>query len=174
MIDRQSLVRENNQYLQQAIDLIRQIGDELYCNNENPHFKGGVGKHIRHILDFYDCFLTGWHEKIDYDARKREEGVETDRQFCIQKINNTMAALNELATVTDESDKGLPVKNDESDQGAEKDPFSLSTVERELQFLKFHAVHHFAIIAMILRVQGFEPPEDFGFAASTLQYLKQL
>jgi uncharacterized damage-inducible protein DinB len=174
MIDRQSLVCENNQYLQQIIDLIRQISDELYCNNENPYFKGAVGKHIRHILDFYDCFLTGWHEKIDYDARKREEGVGNDRQFCIQKINNTMAALNELATVTDESDKGLPVKNDESEQGANKDPFSLSTVERELQFLKFHAVHHFAIIAMILRVQGFEPPEDFGFAASTLQYLKQL
>jgi hypothetical protein len=121
------------------------------------------------IIIYFTC-----QEKIDYDARKREEGVETDRQFCIQKINNTMAALNELATVTDESDKGLPVKNDESEQGAGKDPFSLSTVERELQFLKFHAVHHFAIIAMILRVQGFESPKDFGFAASTLQYLKQL
>jgi len=174
MIDRQRLVRENNQYLQQAIDLIRKIGDELYCNNENPYFKSGVGKHIRHILDFYDCFLTGWHEKVDYDARNREEGVETDRQLCIQKINNTMAALNELTAVTDESDNGVAVKNDESDQGTEKNPFSLSTVERELQFLKFHAVHHFAIIAMILRVQGFESPEDFGFAASTLQYLKQL
>jgi uncharacterized damage-inducible protein DinB len=174
MIDRQGFVRENNQYLQQAIDLIRQIGDDLYCNNENPYFKGGVGKHIRHILDFYDSFLTGRHEKIDYDARKREEAVETDRQFCVQKINNTMAALNELAAITDESNKDLRVKNDESEQGAQKDPFSLSTVERELQFLKFHAVHHFAIIAMILRVQGFEPPADFGFAASTLQYLKQL
>jgi uncharacterized damage-inducible protein DinB len=174
MIDRQSLIRENNQYLQQAIDIIRQIGDELYCNNENPYFKGGVGKHIRHILDFYDCFLTGWRKKIDYDARKREEKVETDRQICIKKINNTMAALNELATVTDGSDKGLRVKNDEGEHSAQKDPFSLSTVERELQFLKFHAVHHFAIIAMILRVQGFEPPKDFGFAASTLQYLKQL
>jgi hypothetical protein len=32
--------------------------------------------------------------------------------------------------------------------------------------MKFHAVHHFAIIAMILRIQGFEPPADFGFAAS--------
>ena len=100
--------------------------------------------------------------------------METDRQFCIQKINNTMAALKELATVTDESHKGLSVKNDDGEQGAEKDPFSLSTLERELQFLKFHAVHHFAIMAMILRVQDFEPPEDFGFAASTLQYLKQL
>ena len=174
MIDRHNLVRENNQHLQQAIDLIGKIGDDLYRNNENPYFKGGVGKHIRHILDFYDCFLNGWHDKIDYDVRKREEGVETDRQFCIQKINHIMAALNELAAVADQSDKSIPVKNDGSEIGAQKDPFSLSTVERELQFLKFHAVHHFAIIAMILRVQGFEPPEDFGFAASTLQYLKQL
>ena len=174
MIDRQNLVRENNQYLQQAIDIIREIGDDLYRNNEHPYFKGGVGKHIRHILDFYDCFLNGWHKKIDYDARKREAGVETDRQYCIQKINNTMAALNKLVTAVDDGENSVPVKNDESEQGAQKDPFSLSTIERELQFLKFHAVHHFAIIAMILRIQGFEPPENFGFAASTLEYLKQL
>jgi uncharacterized damage-inducible protein DinB len=174
MIDLQSLVHENARYLQQAIDIIRQIDDELYCNNENPYFTGGVGKHFRHILDFYDCFLAGWREKIDYDARKREEGVETNRRLCIQKINDTMAALNKWMATVDGTEKGLSVKNDEGENQRETDPFSLSTVGRELQFLKFHAVHHFAIIAIILRIQGYEPPKDFGLAASTLQYLKQL
>ena len=174
MIDCQSLIRENNQYLQQAIDIIDQINEELFCNNENPYFKGGVGKHFRHILDFYDRFLDGWRDKIDYDARKRDEGVETDRQVCIQKINDTMAALNRWFAEVDDMESRLSVKNDEGENGEETDPYSLSTFGRELQFLKFHAVHHFAIIAIILRIQGFEPPADFGFAASTLQYLKRL
>lgn len=100
--------------------------------------------------------------------------METDRHCCIQKINDTMAALNELVAGIDDSETGLSVKNDEGEHDQKKDPYSLSTLERELQFLKFHAVHHFAIIAMILRIQGFEPPADFGFTASTLQYLKRL
>jgi uncharacterized damage-inducible protein DinB len=174
MIDHQRLVRENNHTLQQAIDLIEQITDDLFCNSESSYFVSSVGKHMRHILDFYECFITGWQEKIDYDARKRAGHLENDRTYCIQKIGITMEGLNNLLTVPDNSDITLLVKNDEGEHSTEKDPFSLSTVERELQFLKFHAVHHFAIIAMILRVQGFEIPEDFGFAASTLQYLKQL
>ena len=174
MIDRQNLVGENNQQLQQSIDLIEKLTDELYCNNKNPHFKSSVGKHIRHILDFYDCFLNGWHEKIDYDARKRDERFENDRRYGIQKIRETMDALNDLSAVADKSDNRLLVKNDESSPGLDPSPFSFSTIERELQFLKFHAVHHFAIIAMILRIQGFKLPDDFGVAVSTLQYLKQL
>jgi uncharacterized damage-inducible protein DinB len=174
MIDHQQLVRDNNQHLQQTIDLIEQLTDELYCNNESPYFKSGVGKHIRHIIDFYDCFLTGWHKKIDYDARKRDKRFENERQYGIQKIKETVDALNHLPAVLDESDNRLLVKNDESSGGSGKSPFSFSTLERELQFLKFHAVHHFAIIAMILRIQGFELPGDFGVATSTLQYLKNL
>ena len=173
MIDCHRLVSENNQHLQQAIDIINQINDELFCNNENPFFQGGVGKHFRHILDFYDRFLEGWRDKIDYDARQRDEGVETDRQKCIQKIEDTMTALNQCVAGIDDAERGLSVKNDEDENDRGADPFSRSTVGRELQFLKFHAVHHFAIIAIMLRIQGIAPPKDFGFAASTLEYMNR-
>ena len=174
MLDRGTLVRENQQCLQQAIDLLEQITDELYSNNDGPHFMSGVGKHIRHILDFYANFLAGWNTQVDYDARKREPRLEKDRRFCVQNIREIMEALNDLPVDVSEPSKLLPVKNDEIGQGDGDALFCHSTLKRELQFLKFHAVHHYAMIVMILRIQGFEPPEDFGFAPSTLEYLKKL
>ena len=42
-----------------------------------------------------------------------------------------------------------------------------SNLSRELAFLGSHAVHHFAIVALILRLQGVEVPRYFGVSLST-------
>ena len=41
---------------------------------------------------------------------------------------------------------------------------------RELLFLISHTVHHFALIAFMLRSFGIEPGDKFGVAPSTLRY----
>ena len=173
MIECKTLVSENNSYLQQAIDLIEKLDDDLYTSHDSPYYLSGVGKHIRHLLDFYENFLMGWRELIDYDARRREERLENDRLYCIQRIKETMNDLNILPEAAASVKKRLLVKNDEIAEGHTRDSFTHSTVERELQFLKFHVVHHFAIIAMILKIQGFVTPEDFGIAPSTLKFLRE-
>ena len=76
-----------------------------------------------------------------------------------------------IAEDTSNFQRRLYVKNDEHGPAGDPDQYTQSTVERELQFLRFHTVHHFAIIAMILKIQGIETPKDFGFAPSTLAYL---
>jgi hypothetical protein len=48
-----------------------------------------------------------------------------------------------------------------------------SSAERELQFLLSHTVHHYALIALMLRTQGYEPGAEFGVAPSTLAYWKE-
>jgi hypothetical protein len=48
--------------------------------------------------------------------------------------------------------------------------WSGTSVGRELQFLVSHTVHHYAVIAAMLRPQGVEPGADFGVAPSTLVY----
>lgn len=173
MIDCKTLVGENNSYLQQAIDLIEKLDDDLYTNHDSPYYMSAVGKHIRHLLDFYENFLTGWREMIDYDARRREERLEIDRLYCIQKIKETMNGLNNLPEAATSENKRVLVKNDEIARSQTRDAFSHSTIERELQFLKFHVVHHFAIIAMILKIKEFAAPEDFGIAPSTLKFLRE-
>ena len=45
-----------------------------------------------------------------------------------------------------------------------------STPERDLQYLQAHTIHHYALIAMILRLQGREPGKGFGVAPSTLTF----
>jgi hypothetical protein len=173
MIDCKTLVSENNSYLQQAIDLIEKLDDNLYTNHDSPYYMSPVGKHIRHLLDFYENFLMGWREMIDYDARRREERLENDRLYCIQKIKETMNGLKILPAAAATVKKPLLVKNDEIAEGHALDSFAHSTIERELQFLKFHVVHHFAIIAIILKIQGFVTLEDFGIAPSTLKFLRE-
>jgi hypothetical protein len=45
-----------------------------------------------------------------------------------------------------------------------------STVARELQFLLSHTIHHYALIALVLRLQGFTTGEEFGVNPSTLRH----
>ncbi len=63
----------------------------------------------------------------------------------------------------------LRIKVDAADESS----WATSSVERELQFLRSHTVHHFALIAVILRLSGLEPGEEFGVAPSTLRYRKE-
>jgi len=72
------------------------------------------------------------------------------------------------------SDIDLLVKNDDLEDRPGDAGFSRSTIQRELQFLSSHTVHHFAIVAMILKIQGFETPDTFGVAPSTLKYENRL
>ena len=45
-----------------------------------------------------------------------------------------------------------------------------SSLARELQFLTSHTIHHFAVIALILRAMDVEVDREFGVAPSTLRY----
>ena len=56
----------------------------------------------------------------------------------------------------------LSVKQDSPYWGA-------SSLSRELQFLLSHLVHHQALVAVMLRVYGFVPTEEFGVAPATLE-----
>lgn len=44
---------------------------------------------------------------------------------------------------------------------------SYSSIGRQLQFLKSHTIHHYALIALFFRLQDYEPPEEYGVSTST-------
>ena len=152
--------------LQQAIDLIENLTDHVYRNNSRLLFNSGVGKHIRHILDFYSAFLHSAEGKVNYDNRSRVPELESDRAAAIEKIREIMSALLQIESV----EPKRWTKNDDTGRRGTKESYSLSSVGRELQFLASHTVHHFAIIAFILKAQDIEPPPRFGVAPSTLLY----
>ena len=163
-----NVITENTGLLAQGVELITSIDPELYANNSHEYFSSGVGKHFRHVLDFYDRFLGGHRSTVDYEARSRDARIESDPEYAASRAADVSAALDSLAAPAP-VDSSLRVRCeilDANGDGIE----SASSLERELAFLSSHTVHHYAIIALLLRVQGVKTPADFGVAPSTLRY----
>lgn len=163
-----SLIQENIAVLRQGLELLYRLDDDAYPNVRHPFSKYGIGSHFRHSLDFYTSFLKGVEAgRIDYDDRQREERIETDRLTAISRFEATVNRLRELSQL----DNQMPLLVRLEDAGDEEDPsaWSYSSVRRELQSLVSHTVHHYALIAVMLQLNGFEPVAEFGVAPSTLK-----
>lgn len=161
------LAHQNIHFLDQGIELLAALDDHSYCACDS-HGHSCVGAHLRHVLDCYRCFLKGWESgRIDYDARQRNPAVETDRRVAeetIREIRNGLVALRSA-----DRNRRVEVRVDAA-AWSDTDPWTQSTLGRELQFLLSHTVHHYALIAMTLRGIGFEPGRRFGVAPSTLEF----
>ena len=160
-------------YLEQGAELIRRLGDEAYASDGEPPSRGGVGAQFRHCLDFYDCFLDGVGDgRIDYNRRQRDTRVESDRAHALKKVEQICERLRRLEG--DAATRSLSVRAEQGSGSAAE--WSPSSAGRELQFLVSHTVHHYALIALMLRLQGFDIARehpDFGVAPSTLAHWKE-
>ncbi len=161
------LVERNIVFLEQARALLARLSDADYVAPGPGGLRGGVGPHLRHVLDHYELFLAGVEaQAVDYDVRARQTAVERDRKAALAKLEELTAALRDLGPI--DAGRALMVKVDSGEGG---EPFrGASSVGRELQFLVSHTVHHFAVIAVMLRVRGVDPGRDFGVAPSTLKH----
>lgn len=163
------LLHTNRLWLNQALALLKEVSDTHYTASPAglaPHRAGG---HLRHILEFYECFLDGMKRGyIDYDARRRDERVETSRAIAMTRIHLMLTELTELDRL--ESDARIWVKAEDSAPKGVLGNFLASSVGRELQMLSSHTIHHFALMAVTLRLLGINVPADFGVAPSTLRH----
>jgi len=133
---------------------------------DDPRADSAVGGHFRHCIDFYDCFLAGLPSgRIDYDARRRAREVEARPEAAAHELGRIRRSLADLRT--EDLDHELSIQ---FGLPAAEPPSTGSTVDRELLFLFSHTIHHYALIALLLRQQGVEVPPDFGFAPSTLEH----
>ena len=167
------IAHQNIHFLDQAHDLVERIGP-LYAE-PGPHGQASTGAHMRHVLDCYLCFLRGLESetpgseiRVNYDARERDPRVETDGNHASGVIRSIVHSLERL-TETD-LNRPLKVQVDAAAWQQHDELWSDSSVGRELQFLLSHTVHHFALMALILRAQGADPGADFGVAPSTLEH----
>jgi hypothetical protein len=164
----------NIRYLQLGVELIRRLSDEIYANcPENP-YRGGVGAQFRHCLDFYTCFLQGVETgEIDYSRRQRDPKVESDRTHAVERFEEVCRAL--AAIDSERYDQPVRVKAEETVEGTPE--WSPSSPGRELQFLISHTIHHYALIAVLLKMQAFDVAlefPEFGVAPSTLSHWKEI
>jgi hypothetical protein len=152
-----------------AYRLFEIVPDEIYAAPIPPLTDFGIGSHIRHCIEFYQCFFAGLPDgTVDYDRRERNPKIAVERRAALL----VMRGLTEQLRDFDSDDRGLSVFAESEGRGTQERP-QASSVERERTFLLSHTIHHFAIVGLLLKLQGIEPPADFGVAPSTLAYWRR-
>lgn len=153
--------------LEQASDYIDRVDNQQYVRSSNVVPGGTIGKHIRHTLDHFRCAITtDCTEPIDYDHRRRGGSVEEDRDAAKQEIATLRALMGEL----DAKDLGETVTTRVMLCGDGQTADLESTRAREIFFAMHHAIHHNAILKAIGLELGFECPDGFGTAPSTINF----
>ena len=175
---RRMVVAANVRLLREGLAVLEEVSDTLYTCTTSFAPGGSAGEHLRHTLDFYEVLLRDLHSaRIDYVNRPRNPRIEVERAHALER-GATVAR--EVARISaDQLSRPLLVHAEDESAGADvglteeaPESWSHSTLHRELQFLISHTVHHFALIAVVLRALGHEPPPAFGVAASTLRHRK--
>ena len=158
------LIQFNIETLNNLAKLISPL-DKIYSQKNSHLINETIGKHVRHIIDFYLCFINGIKNKfIDYDKRERNTKVENDKEYAIQTISaiidqlnngylNTPITINLNLSITKSSLK--------------------SSLERELMYIVDHAIHHGHIIQIFIKNHHPNYYNNIEFySPSTLDYIK--
>jgi hypothetical protein len=160
-----TLIKTSSEIIQQLRELLLQIDQHQFVKPVDVLSSNTIGKHVRHIVEFYECLLKGvFNGAIDYDARERNISLETDLDYTVKTIDKLVDILQET-----KEDKPLKLSACYSESG---NTLIDTTLFRELAYNIEHAVHHFAILQIALK-QDFPQvniPKNFGIAYSTVKY----
>jgi hypothetical protein len=137
---------------------------DTYASRPLPGISGSVGEHVRHCLDHIASLVTtAGSARLSYDHRERGTNVERDPAEAFRRILRIKAAAERACERS--VDEPVFVESLLSDSGDRVGGWS--SLGRELAFVASHTVHHQALIAMLLGIQGLSVPERFGYAPST-------
>lgn len=159
--------RLSHKPLRQLQSVLAQVRPEDYCAPAALLDGATMGRHCRHILEFYTCLLKSVETgRLCYDDRERDILLEENTGTALRTIDQIIADLNLLP-----SEKRLELIT----RQMEMEIRIATTLERELVFVAEHAVHHLAMIRML--VSGMYPyiviDETLGYSDATLQYMQQ-
>ena len=155
--------------LSQLLTVIKQLKPGEYNAPLSLLSENSIGKHVRHILEFFDLLINvNGQNVINYDNRNHDLLLESNKDLCIQKIDNLISSLEKL-----KEDENIYLEVSYST--FEIKPVMVNTsINRELAYNIEHAIHHMAIIkiALISLFPEVQIPKDFGVAYSTIRYQK--
>ena len=153
--------------LLQLADVLDRMTDKQYNTPIELLSDTTIGAHVRHTIEFFTCLLEGVEQSvINYDLRRRDMVLETDRISALQKATELAEKLSDLKM------KGQITLESKIGNSKGKMVSMASSLERELWYTIEHAVHHLAIIKIGLKSidSSFVFPEHFGVASSTVNY----
>lgn len=150
--------------LYQLKQLLEDLTDEQYSQRIALLSNASIGEHTRHIIEFFAELESGYENGcVNYDARKRDHKIETQRKQAISKLLWIVArAGKQNKPLLLESDFGIDNSN------TCKVP---SNYGRELLYNLEHTIHHMALLRIAVNeVSAISLPVDFGVAVSTIKY----
>ncbi|MGB4771638.1 MAG: DinB family protein [Chitinophagaceae bacterium] len=158
------LKQQLNIVLQQLCTALYQISDDDYRYPAIQLEGNSIGAHTRHIIELYQELLRGYENGVvDYDQRKRDQQIQTERNAAI----NRLIQLIQAPTL---ENKPIVVLAPSMQAGEHAQPIG-STYDRELMYHIEHAIHHLALIRVAFQELAIGPlPENFGVAPSTMAH----
>lgn len=165
------LIECNTALLRQALDLVRALDDAVFASAPASLSGHRVGGHLRHILEFYECFLDGIQcSRIDYDARRRDAAVEKHRSSAMERIESLIHRFDSSLRLREDTPLLVRMEDAPLDDDHSVDPWLPTSVRRELQALSSHTIHQLALIAVTLTAHGFQVDPEFGMSPATLRF----
>ena len=159
----------NAALLERSAALARELDDAAFCAREIRPDGAGIGPQLRHCADFYRALLDGLDSgRIDYDARKRDRLFELSRAYAARELEGLAERLRALDR--ESRDRALLVRSEAAVLPAGADPWTASSLRRELLVLVSHTVHHHALVRERLLARGCDPGRGFGLAPSTREH----
>jgi uncharacterized damage-inducible protein DinB len=156
------ILEANAELLEQAARLIQSIDDATYVRPAALFEGQRIGGHIRHVIEFYEGLFRGLQDgRVDYDARCRDAAIESKREAAISRLQTIAVLLRTDSRLR--ANRMMWVAG----EGA---AYAESSIAREFQAICSHTVHHFALIAVLMRYYGLPVPSDFGVSQATLRY----
>ncbi len=156
--------------IDQIISTIELIDSQDYDRELELYNGSTLGKHFRHIYDFFNCLLQQCEcQLVDYCQRDRDAQIESDMDYAKRSFESLKDGLQNI-----DEDQVITVKADfELEPGVR--PVVQTSIGREVMYAYDHAVHHLAIVKIGLRDLYPDKPFDqnMGVAASTIRHQHQ-
>lgn len=163
------LAKTNAGYIFDQLEhLLKNLTEEQYGLPLEIFSGASVGKHYRHIIEFFQCVsVSEQTETICYDNRIRDTRIESSRSFASGLLKDLKEDLSEIDTM-----RKLTLIGDLVPDGEVSSSYIGTTLFREFHYAVEHAIHHMAIIKMGVKIAfpEVEIPAEFGVAPSTLRY----
>ncbi|GAA5924225.1 uncharacterized protein JCM15063_005577 [Sporobolomyces koalae] len=166
-------------YIGQVIQLLEKtVTQDAHLQHTSTRNAGStIGKHLRHLHDHYRLLLEGIPSTnsepldVNYDVRSRNGDAENHHDACVKTFRDLSERLRQ------DTGAGKAIPSDRKVRLTAITPEKVvveSTFGRELWFASFHAVHHFALIKVLIDELNLEVADDFGVAPSTLVHRHEL
>lgn len=79
------------------MDLCKNLEDQQYCYNSELLNGLSIGQYLRHSAEFYLCLFQGIPtQTVNYDERKRDLLIETDRKYAIKIFSDLSDYLKQI------------------------------------------------------------------------------